>query len=236
MPPRLADQLGRAAQCRADRCAQPLREADAHGVEMLRPNRAAGMPVATTALNSRAPSRCRARPFSAAQPQISATLSYGWIRPAPRLCVFSRHTSRVRTAVVVVRANAVDQLLEPQHAVVAFDRLRRDAEQLGVGALLVVVDVAIGLAQELVARLAVDPHRDLVAHRARGDEHGRLLAEHVGDPRFERVDGRVLADHVIAHLGRGHRRAHRRRRFRDGVAAKIDRRGATRVSFFVRFR
>ena len=38
---------------------------------------AAEMPVATTALNSRAPSRWRARSLSAAQPQISATVSYG---------------------------------------------------------------------------------------------------------------------------------------------------------------
>ena len=110
------------------------------------------MPVATTALNSRAPSRCRARPFSAAQPQISATASYGCTRPAPRLCVFSRHTSRVRTQWSLSRPDAVHQLLDVQHAVVAVDRLGRDAEQLRVRALLVAEDVAIRFAQEFVAR------------------------------------------------------------------------------------
>ena len=46
--------------------------------------------------------------------------------------------------------------------------------------MLVVVDVAASLADELIARLAVDAHADLVRHRARGHEDGRLLAQQVG--------------------------------------------------------
>ena len=57
----------------------------------------AGMPVATTAFISRAPSRCMARWFSRAQWRIASMLASGWIRPPPRLCVFSSQTSRVRT-------------------------------------------------------------------------------------------------------------------------------------------
>ena len=58
---------------------------------------AGAMPVATDALNSRAPSKCVARLCSWAHRQIRSTSSYGWMRPPPRLCVFSRQTSRVRT-------------------------------------------------------------------------------------------------------------------------------------------
>ena len=91
---------------------------------------------------------------------------------------------RARRVVIVNGPNAVDELLERQHAAVAFDRLRRHAEELAVRALLVVVDVAIGFAEEFVARPAVDADPELVAHRARGNEQGRFLAEHLGDPRF----------------------------------------------------
>ena len=61
----IANQIRRAAERRADRGTETLREADAHRVEVLGPV-ASEMPLATTALNSRAPSRWRARPFSAA--------------------------------------------------------------------------------------------------------------------------------------------------------------------------
>ena len=114
------------------------------------------------------------------------------------------------------------ELVEPQHAPIAFDRLRRHAEELRVGALLVVVDVAVGLAEEFVAGAAVDPHRELIAHRARRDEQGRLLAEHFGDAILERDDGRIFAEDVVADFGGGHGRAHRWRGFRDSIAAQID--------------
>ena len=105
---------------------------------------------------------------------------------------------------------------------VAVDRLRRDAEQLGVGPLLVTEDVAVRLAQKLIARLAVDPHADLVAHRARRHEQRRLLAQHLGDPLFQPAHGRIFAKHVVAHFGRGHRGAHAGRGAGHGIAAQID--------------
>lgn len=46
------------------------------------------MPVATTALNNLAPSKWRARPFSAAQRLMDSTWSYDWMRP-PHSCVCS---------------------------------------------------------------------------------------------------------------------------------------------------
>ena len=126
--------------------------------------------------------------------------------------------------VVVRRADAAHELFDLQHAVVAFDRLRGDAEQLGVGALLVADDVAIGFAQEFVAGLAVDAHAELVAHRAGGDEEGRFFAEHAGDSLFEAADGRVFAEDVVAHFGGGHGGAHAGCGASYGIAAEVDRR------------
>ena len=124
--------------------------------------------------------------------------------------MFSRHTSRVSAVVNIVAANLVLEVLDREHAVVGDDRPGGDAEQLGVGALLVVEDVAARVAEKLVARLAVEPHADLVAHRARGDEQRRLLAEQLGDALFEPADRGVFAEHVVAHLGGGHGGPHAR--------------------------
>ena len=71
--------------------------------------------------------------------------------------------------------------------------------------------------------LAVDADADLVAHRAGGDEQGRLLAEQLGDSLFQLANGGVFAEDVVAHLGGGHRGPHRGRGAGDGVAAKVDR-------------
>ena len=91
---------------------------------------------------------------------------------------------------------------------VAIDRLGRDAEELRVCALLVAEDVAIGFAEELVARLAVNAHAELVAHRAGRNEQRGFFAEHRGDMVFQLAHGRVFAEHIVADLGRGHRGTH----------------------------
>ena len=163
--------------------------------------------------------------MSAAQPQISATVSYGWMRPAPRLWVFSRQTSCVPTQVIVAGGpDAVHQLFDLQHAVVAFDRLGGDAEELGVRALLVADDVAVGFAEEFVAGLAVNAHAELVAHRAGGDEERGFFAEHAGDSLFEAADGGVFAENIVADFGGGHGGAHAGGGASYGVAAEVDRR------------
>src|SRR5262249_36591426 len=85
-------------------------------------------------------------------------------------------------------------------------------------------DVAIGLAEEFVAGVAMDPHAELVAHGARGDEESGLFAEHFSDSLFESADGRVLAENIVADFGGGHGGAHAGRRTSYGIAAKVDRR------------
>ena len=100
------------------------------------------MPVATTALNSRAPSRCVSRPLACAQRQIDFD-DLVRLDPAAAAVVRVLQADQPRAhQVLVVAADQSGQLLEPQDAVVAVDRAGRHAAELGVGALLVVVDVA----------------------------------------------------------------------------------------------
>ena len=54
-----------------------------------------GTPEATDALQARAPSRCRIRPWRSQKARVSATFSSGSTSPPQWLCVFSSATSRV---------------------------------------------------------------------------------------------------------------------------------------------
>ena len=81
---------------------------------------------------------------------------------------------------------------------------------------------AVLVADHLLAGAAVHQQRDLVAHAAGGQEDSRLLAQHRGHARLQRVDGGVLSALLVADLGLGHGLAHGRRRPRDRVAPEID--------------
>ena len=59
------------------------------------------------------------------------------------------------------------------------------------------------------ARLAEQPQRDLVGHRARGHEQSGGLPEPRREGLLERYHGRVFTRAVVAHLGFSHRPTHR---------------------------
>ena len=90
-------------------------------------------------------------------------------------------------------------------------------EQLGL-----LEDLAEIAVSQLELRLEVRERAqaDLVAHGPAGDEQRGRLAEQLGREALERVDRGVLAEHVVAHLGGGHRLAHGGRRAGHGVAAQ----------------
>ncbi len=69
-----------------------------------------------------------------------------------------------------------------------------------------------GAGDDLLASAEVRELGDEVAHRAARDEQAGLLAEELGGAFLEGDDGRVVAEHVVADLGLGHRAAHRGRR------------------------
>jgi len=82
--------------------------------------------------------------------------------------------------------------------------------------------MGVALQDHLIAALRVREQGDLVPHGAGGDEEGGLFAHDRGAAFFERVDGRVLPQHVIPHLGAGHRLAHLGGGLRYGVGSQVD--------------
>jgi hypothetical protein len=80
-------------------------------------------------------------------------------------------------------------------------RLRLDAAQHGGAAAFPAVGVRHLADDVLVAALAVRHQRAQVALRAGGHEERGLLAQHRGDALLQRVDGRVVAEDVVADLG-----------------------------------
>ena len=82
--------------------------------------------------------------------------------------------------------------------------------------------VDLGRADDLAAARDVGHEPDEVAHRAARDEQAGLGAEQLRGALLERADGRVLAEHVVAELGLGHRAPHPGRGQGDGVGAEVD--------------
>ncbi len=100
------------------------------------------------------------------------------------------------------------ELRDLDHAAVALNRPRGHAVELRVAALLIVVDVATGLADQLVSRPAVQTHGDQVRHGPRGNEDRRLLAQHFRNAALEPEHGGVVAEDVVTHFGLGDAGAH----------------------------
>ena len=82
-------------------------------------------------------------------------------------------------------------------------------------------DMGHRMGENLIAGAAMGENGDLVAHRARRQEHRRLLAEEVCHAGAEGVDRRILAALLVADLGGHHRRPHRRARARLGVREQV---------------
>ena len=85
-------------------------------------------------------------------------------------------------------------------------------------------DVRQLLGDQLVAGLAEHAQRDLIRHRRGRHEDRVLVAQDLGRPPLELVDGRVLPDLLVTDLGVRHRLAHRLRRLRRRIGAEIDHR------------
>src|SRR5205085_11273297 len=77
---------------------------------------------------------------------------------------------------IVGIADLVLELAEIKDAVVAVERPARHAGEDRGAAGFIVVDVAIEIAQQLVARLRVDVDGELIRHRPRRHVQGRFLA------------------------------------------------------------
>ena len=103
-------------------------------------------------------------------------------------------------------------------------RQRRDLEsaERGMGAAFAGDDMRGLMRQNFVAGPAMHQRRRDVAHGAGGHEHGGLLAEQIGDALAQQIDGRIVADLLVADLGPRDRLAHGRRRAGLGVRQQVD--------------
>ena len=123
---------------------------------------------------------------------------------------------------VVGDPHHVAQLIGRDPAAVARQRMRDEAGVHRGASGLEDEHVRPLLGDQLAAPLRLAEERDLVRHRRRRQEERLLLAEQVGRAALELVDRRVLAQLLVAHVGRRHRRAHLGRRLRGGVGAEVD--------------
>ena len=217
----LRDEIARADEGRADRSAQAFAVADRQRVE------AAGPVAARNAGgDDRVPEPGPVevhREALAASPFGDRLALRQWIdRAAAAVVRVLQADEPGRRQVDVVAMLLAFELADVEDAVRAVERSAGDAGEDRRAAGLVLEDVAIEIAEKLVAGTGVDAHGDLVRHRPRRHEEGRLLAEELGRAAFELADGRVLAEDVVADLGGGHGGPHAGRRPGDGIAAQIE--------------
>ena len=167
---------------RADRRAQALGQADAHRVERARRTRPRETPMAATALNRRAPSRCMREVVPVAEARAPrACARVGSTTPPQWLCVFSRQTRRVGAQCDVgVGVDVLLHLLEVERAVRGVEHAQLHVAERRGGALLVEDDVRLGVQEDLVAAPREGAHRRLVAHRPGREVEAGLLAEQPG--------------------------------------------------------
>jgi hypothetical protein len=138
----------------------------------------------------------------------------------------ANHAGRRMVVEVVVVRRRVDggvDRLQGQRAVgVGTNRVEHESAQRRCGPVLVVVDMRLVAEDDLAAAVAVGEERREIAHRAAGHEERGVPAGHPGGERFESVDGRIVAEHVVPNLGAHHRIAHGGRREGHGIASQVD--------------
>ncbi len=207
---------------RARRRAQALAQADADRVGLLaearerNPGRDVRVPEARSVEVKRQPGgvRCVGHRFQLFErPDRSA---------AAVVRVLDGDGLLARVVIPLARAQCGLERLWREDPARAVDGQALHAPQRRDGAALVVHDVAIAIADDFVALAGQRAQRDLVRHRPGRHPDRRLLAEQLGDALLQRIDGRVFAVDVVAHLSGGHRLAHARGGLRDGVASQVD--------------
>ena len=212
----------RPAQQRADRRAEPLRQAEHRGVGPRRE-------LATAPRRSRSPrSRCarrRSAPRTRASRATVVTVRSSATRhgrPHAGMCVFSSEHRGDLGQVVRGAGRGARDVVGVEDAVGVGQRPELHARVAGRGRVLVAVHVGALAAQHLGAGAAEHAQRELVRHGARRHVERRFLAQQPGGQRLEPADGRVLAVGVVTDLGVGHRAPHLGGGRRDRVGPQVD--------------
>ena len=213
LDPRAAISSARAGDQRAERAAEPLREAERDGVGEAPRSRAGGDAGARRPRSaSRAPSRWTRRPSSRA---VATTARELLERPdgaaGAVVRVLERDDRRARRVEARPGPRGRAHLLgrEPARGSRA---ARASAARSGCAAppSSATMMCAVSSTISSVAALAEDRERDLVRHRRRRQVDGLLVPEQRRAAPLELEHGRVLALLLVADLGARHRLAHRR--------------------------
>ena len=164
---------------------------------------------ATAALNRRAPSRCVASPFARAS-------AVGLLQVLERQHLATQRVlQRQQPGAREVRVVRLDRRFDVgkgQRAVgLVVQRLRLHAAEHRRAAAFPAIAVLHLADDVLVAALAMRQHAAQVALRAGRHEQRRLEPEQRRDLLLQRVDARVVAEHVVAQRRCRHRGAHGRR-------------------------
>jgi hypothetical protein len=145
-------------------------------------------------------------------PTGSATLIRG---------VFDADQGGQGTVVKVRRIYGGLDLYRGHHTSVAVDEFTGYAAVKAHSPTLVIVDVGIFVADQLVPRVRMQLDGRLVGHCSAGEEQGGFLTEHFRNFLLEGIYGRVGLEDIVAHLGGHHGVQHAGCGLGYGIAYKI---------------
>ena len=180
-------------------------------------------PLATAALKIREPSRWSESSSSRHVAAMAAISANGHTRPPEALCVFSIDDDpRRRHMPEVAAPGRGSNLLRCEAPGPRLKRARHQARVHCRPTELGNQDVRVLLGDQLVAGLAEHTERDLIRHRRGRHEDRVLLSQRLCGAALELVDGRVLAQLLVADLGARDRLAHGGSRLARRIGAEVD--------------
>ena len=161
-------------------------------------------------------------PCSWARSQMSSTMLVAVDRTARHVHGVLEADERGLRTVVHLGTNGRRDGVPRQHAVFAVDHARQHAGKRRQRAHFVVINVAVGLADDFLSGPRLRHHTRQVAHRSGGNEERGFPSEQRGRAFLQPVQRRIFEKYVVADLCLGHRTPHGSRRTGDRVGAQID--------------
>src|SRR6202011_4869495 len=214
------DEVSRPGQHGADRCAEPFRKTEHHRVD------GGGQFVDVDPLRHGGVEDPRAVQMHGKAGLVRDVTQGGGLRRAQARPTFAvvrvLETEESRYRLVDIRlADRAAHLLRLETPVRCVERAElKAAHDRGTGN-LILEDMAVDLEDDLLSGLRVDQQGAQVTHRPARNKKRGLLPDHLRGSPLQAMYRRVFIPDVVADLGGRHRRPHRFRREREGVAAQL---------------
>ena len=220
--PGARDEVGGAADQRAHRRRQALREAEGDGVHRpckLRRRHAQGH----GGVEDTGAVQVDGRAIAAGQlAHLGGLLRRDDTAAATVVGVLQADQSRARKVDILTSNGRLYRFDVQQAAGVVGHRAELNSAQAGGAADLIVQDMRLAADDRLVPALAVRQQAGEVSHRTAGDEDGGLLTHQLRCHRFQAIHGGVFAEDVVAHHGLRHCLSHGGRGVGDRIATQVD--------------